>query len=541
MNWIVFGQQGTDNNEKVKKKQGHERKTRLIKQTQKTRHSRTMLNMLERMPVSARMCCALLLTVMMLISLVPQQAQAASTTFINPVAPYSSADPFVMKHTDGYYYFVHTSRNWDKIDISRSKTLTGIGNGESKTVFTKPTATCSGGSCYSNNIWAPELNYINGAWYLYFSAGSNDGNNANQRIWAIRNTSANPLQGSWSAPIKVNDSNDYWSIDQTVTSINGQLYMAWSQIAPGKPQEIAIAKMSSPTALVGKATIISSPTISWEKVGGDVNEAPAFLTHGSRVYLTYSASGCWTDDYKLGMLSASSSADLSLASSWSKGANPVFQKTSTVFGPGHNSFVKSPDGTEDWIVYHANDGTGQGCAEQRTTRIQKINWNGDTPVFGSPVTPGTAITRPSGEGTADIYYRIRNNNSGKVLAVLNASTADGADIIQWTYNGTGDQRWALDPTSDGYFQLRASHSGRLAGVTGASKDDGANVAQFTSSGSTSQQWKFNLVGNQFFEILNRNSGKLLDVTNGGTADGADVRQWADLNNTVQQWIFERVN
>lgn len=29
---------------------------------------------------------------------------------VHPVAPYSSADPQVMKHTDGYYYFVHTLR-----------------------------------------------------------------------------------------------------------------------------------------------------------------------------------------------------------------------------------------------------------------------------------------------------------------------------------------------------------------------------------------------------------------------------------------------
>jgi len=34
----------------------------------------------------------------------------------------------------------------------------------------------------------------------------------------------------------------------------------------------------------------------------------------------------------------------------------VFQRSNTngVYGPGHNGFFKSPDGTEDWIVYQAN-------------------------------------------------------------------------------------------------------------------------------------------------------------------------------------------
>ncbi|WCT54743.1 family 43 glycosylhydrolase [Paenibacillus kyungheensis] len=484
---------------------------------------------------------SVLVFVLLLLTVLPVQAQAASTTFINPVAPYSSADPFVMKHTDGYYYFVHTSQNWDKIDITRSSSLSGIGNGERKTVFTRSTANCIGANCYSSNIWAPELNYIDGAWYLYFSAGSSETGTPNQRMWVIKNTSANPLQGTWSAPIKLKDSNDWWSIDHTVANINGQLYIAWSQIAPNQPQQIAIAKMSSPTAIQGKATIISSPTYAWETSGGTVNEAPAFITHGSKVNLTFSASGCWTDDYKLGLLSANLTADLTVASNWTKSANPVFQKTNTVFGPGHNSFVKSPDGKEDWIVYHANDGSGQGCAEQRTTRIQKISWNGDTPVLGSPVSSATAVTRPSGEGTGDILYRIKNKNSSKVLAVFNASTAEGANILQWTYNGTGDQRWALDPVSGGFFNLRASHSGRLAGVTGASTADGADVAQFASTGATSQQWSFTPTQNQYFEIKNRNSGKLLDVTNGSLDDGGDVKQWSDLNNTIQQWIFERVN
>jgi GH43 family beta-xylosidase len=54
--------------------------------------------------------------------------------------------------------------------------------------------------------------------------------------------------------------------------------------------------------------------------------------------------------------------------------------------PGHNGFFKSPNGTEDWIVYHAwPTSAGQGAGGERSARAQKFTWNSDgTPNFGSP-------------------------------------------------------------------------------------------------------------------------------------------------------------
>jgi GH43 family beta-xylosidase len=83
-------------------------------------------------------------------------------------------------------------------------------------------------------------------------------------------------------------------------------------------------------------------------------------------------------------------------SSWVKNAAPVFAKTDKVFGPGHASFVKSPDGTEDWIVYHAAKYRGSG--PDRNIRIQRFDWNADgSPNFGQPVDPEIFLKVPSGE------------------------------------------------------------------------------------------------------------------------------------------------
>jgi GH43 family beta-xylosidase len=60
-------------------------------------------------------------------------------------------------------------------------------------------------------------------------------------------------------------------------------------------------------------------------------------------------------------------------------------RTMIVYAPGHNGFFKSPDGTEDWIVYHANNSASGGCDMNRSTRAQKFTWNPDgTPKLRRP-------------------------------------------------------------------------------------------------------------------------------------------------------------
>ena len=56
------------------------------------------------------------------------------------------------------------------------------------------------------------------------------------------------------------------------------------------------------------------------------------------------------------------------------------------------------DGKQDWIIYHANAKSQQGCGQFRSPRIQPFTWNSDgTPNFGEPVSTDTAIQKPSGQ------------------------------------------------------------------------------------------------------------------------------------------------
>jgi GH43 family beta-xylosidase len=313
-------------------------------------------------------------------------------TFTNPLLP-SGADPFSI-YKDGYYYYTNSTQN--NLVIWKTKNLANLATAEKKVVWTPPV-----GTSYSKELWAPEIHFINDKWYMYFAA--DNGKNDNHRMYVIENASKDPLQGEWVLKGQVKLPEDKWAIDADIFENKGQLYIIWSGWDGdlNGQQNIYISKMSNPWTAENLRTKISGSDFDWEKHGDlhdknnpphvNVNEGPQFLRHGNKVFVIYSASGCWTDFYALGLLQAPDSADLLNATSWKKSPQPVFKQSpeNKVFAPGHNSFFKSPNGKEDWILYHANGEPGQGCGGFRSPRAQKFTWNADgTPNFGTPVKTG---------------------------------------------------------------------------------------------------------------------------------------------------------
>jgi GH43 family beta-xylosidase len=342
-----------------------------------------------------------LLSFLLLLSL-RMWAQSAPDTFTNPLLP-AGADPWSL-YKDGYYYYMHTIGN--RLDLWKTRSLAGLKDAERKTIWTPPAT-----GPYSKDIWAPEIHFLAGKWYVYFAA--DDGHNKNHRLWVLENASPDPLQGTWEMKGKLADRTDKWAIDGSVFEHRGKLYLVWSgwEGDVNGRQDIYLARMKNPWTIKGKRVLLSKPTYPWERNGDiprqpgseepphvDVNEGPQVLRHDDKLFLVYSASGCWTDNYTLGMLTASARSKLRKPASWHKHPEPLFQPSpaDSVFAPGHNSFFKSPDGTEDWILYHANSEPGQGCGRFRSPRAQKFTWNADgTPNFGKPIPTSAALAIPS--------------------------------------------------------------------------------------------------------------------------------------------------
>jgi GH43 family beta-xylosidase len=334
---------------------------------------------------------------------------AASCTFTNPVA--GGADPWLELH-DGWYYMAQSKNPEGQpstIWVFRSRKLTDPMR-DSVKVWTSPAAGWN-----QTNVWAPEIRYVDGRWYVYYAAGRPGPRDAPfifQRAGVLRAAGADP-QGAWEelGPLDTGGdpathADDVWAIDFTVHRLNGQLYGFWSGWENNTPlartpQYIYVARMSNPWTVGGPRARISAPTESWERRvdptdGLDLNEGPQVLEHAGQVFVIYSTRESWTPAYRLGQLRLNGpSADPLQASSWTK-SGPVFAQANGVYGPGHNGFTKSPDGREDWIVYHAKVDTGPNW--NRVIRLQRFGWRADgSPDFGEPVASGVPLPLPSGE------------------------------------------------------------------------------------------------------------------------------------------------
>ncbi len=427
----------------------------------------------------------LLKKIILLIGIVASLQTEGQQTFTNPLLP-TGADPWCI-YNNGYYYYTNTTgRN---ITLWKTDNISNLDKAEKKVVFTPPP-----GTSYSNAVWAPELHLLNNKWYIYFAA--NNQRVAPHYMWVLENDSADPLQDNWKFKCKLQTPDDKWSIDGTVFDDNGQLYFLWSgwEGDINRQQNIYIAAMDNPWTIRGERILLSSPKLDWEMHGDlkndkgtehvNVNEAPQVLKHDNKILIIYSASGCWTDYYALGMLTTNTGSNFLDSATWTKSTQPVFKQSpeNSVYGTGHNCFFKSPDGREDWILYHANSLPGQGCGKTRSPRAQQFTWRTDgTPDFGTPVKEGQSLTAPSStsqtvspkkDGTAKKYTNplpvelgdpyVLKTKDGKYFMYgtsdvsINGFTAySSADLVNWKAEG---QVW-FHNNSNGWSDNKATWDG----------------------------------------------------------------------------------
>ena len=313
-------------------------------------------------------------------------ASASNRFFKNPVLAHGQ-DPWVIRWQTNY--FLCQSRD-DAVWINRAERLEDIGVDHWKCVWRAPS-----GTSFSKQVWAPELHWLQGKWYVYVAA--DNGDNATHRMYVLEGTAADP-QAPFTFKGKIATPDDHWAIDGTVLEMpEGKLYFIWSGWPGDRDgvQNLYIALMRNPWTISGERVCLSQPDHKWEQLDfPHINEGPETLWHDGKLFIIYSASAFWNDNYCLGQLTWTG-GDVMNPKSWVKHPEPVFARTDDVFGPGHCSFVKSPDGKEDWIVYHAHIGAG---TRQRDIRIQRFTWNADgSPDFGKPISPSVSLPVPSGE------------------------------------------------------------------------------------------------------------------------------------------------
>lgn len=481
---------------------------------------------------------------------------ATTSSYTNPINT-AGADPYVMLHTDGYYYFTRTLGN--RLDIWKSRSLTGIDLGERKTVWTRPSNL--------KDIWAPEIHHIDGKWYIYYTANTGCGDDC-RGVYVLENSSADPLQGEWIDRGKVNT--QYSGLDGTVFEHNGQnyfMYAAYEDWSGKHGSAVAIAPMSNPWTLEGENVILTKPDYDWEKKGMDVNEGAVILKRNGSIFLIFSASACWEDDYALGMLTASEDSNLLDPSSWTKSEQPVFSKSpeNGVYGPGHNSFVKSKDGTQDLIVYHGNNGPGQGCGP-RPTRVQSFSWNEDgSPDFGVPTNGPLAV--PSGDFQIEAEHgtpekanikEVEGASGGKVVNLNNTNSVmsiedvnvpeDGTYTLTIKYSNSAvpDAMQKVSVNGKPATKVSYPHTGskKFAEITMEVelKKGYKNTIQFTKGKHSVNIDYIELSGDNTFSVksgadyklINPNGGKALEVKGAAVNNDSPTQMANDLDGAISQ-------
>ncbi|WP_339157439.1 family 43 glycosylhydrolase [Paenibacillus sp. FSL W8-0186] len=374
-------------------------------------------------------------------------------TFKNPLIDMDTPDPSVV-YKDGYYYMTFTHHGTD-VMVMKSRTI-DFKQAEKKVVWYPPIDTM-----YSANLWAPEIQYIRGKWYIYFAA--DDGQNENHRMYALEAAGDDPL-GEYEFKGQITDETNKWAIDGLAMEHEGQLYFVWSgwEGDVNIRQNTYIAPMSDALTISGPRVMLSSPDQEWEMAGGPpyIQEGQAILYRDGRVFIVYSGAGSWTPFYSLGLLALKEGGDPLQPEDWERATGPLMtmDEEAGVYGPGHNSFVKSPDGTEDWIVYHGTTSPTDGW-NNRKARVQRITWNEQgLPELGKPLSLETAIPLPSGSGVYLAKHALRDGDRlsfGKFAAAVPAEMP----LLVHYKNETGATRtlevWVND-TKAGSIQLPAT-------------------------------------------------------------------------------------
>ncbi|MET9225729.1 family 43 glycosylhydrolase [Lentzea sp. NPDC003310] len=445
---------------------------------------------------------------------VPQAAAAPAVRYTNPIAE-RRADPHIFKHTDGFYYFTATVPEYDRIVLRRATTIQGLASAPETVIWRKH----SSGEMAAH-IWAPEIHFVNGRWYVYFAAGRSDD------IWRIRmyvleSSSANPLSGTWTERGRITTPWDTFSLDASTFVHNGTRYLTWAQQEPGiaTNSNVYLARMgSTPWTITGAVTRLTVPTLAWETRGYKVAEGPSVLQRNGRIFLTYSASA--TDaNYCLGLLTASASADLLNPASWSKSPSPVFATNAATgqYGPGHNSFTVSEDGTSDVLVYHDRnyrDISGDPLNDpNRRTRVQKVYYRVDgTPDFGVPVPDGPTPVRLRTYSSPDRFVR-----HWEYRARVEAGVSPLADSQFKVVTGlAGSGAVSLESTNfPGYFLRHRNNE------LWVERNDGStlfrNDASFTQRAGLAASSAVSFESVNFPGLYLRNTGGLLNLQAAGDA------------------------
>ena len=219
---------------------------------------------------------------------------------------------------------------------------------------------------------------------------------------------------------------------------------------------------------------------------------------------------------------------------------------------------QNKEDAQKWIIQKNNDGTYSiisrcnglyvdvyNAVAANGTNIQMCNSNGlnaqKFKLEKVAENPGTPSIPEGTQSVEDGKYIIRSAiNSNYVLDVANASTANGANIQLYQYNGTAAQQFNIQYLGDGLYKILASHSNKSMDVKDASKNIGANVQQCEQNKEDAQKWIIQKNNDGTYSIISKCNGLYVDVYNAVAANGTNIQMCDGNGLNAQKFKLEKV-
>lgn len=241
------------------------------------------------------------------------------------------ADPFIMLHENVYYAY-GTNAN-DGIEVYTSDDL--------KEWQKMPELALHKDNSYGGKwFWAPEVYYVNGKFYMYYSAEEHI-------CVAVADSPLGPFKQAIQKPMLEGEK----TIDNSLfIDDDGKAYLFFDRFNDGL--NIWVAELEEDLMTIKIETLHPCIHVSqeWEQVWPRVNEGAFVVKHNGIYYMTYSANSYESPFYGIGCATATE-----IFGEWTKyPGNPLLQKPGNLVGVGHSAMFWDKGG-DLRIVFHAHN------------------------------------------------------------------------------------------------------------------------------------------------------------------------------------------
>lgn len=463
-----------------------------------------------------------LLSLLVHILLVGHQTAAAQTSISRKEDWYpvwdmtgdlTAHDPSIAQE-DGVWWVFHTGEGLQVKSSPDGRTWT-----QRETVFKVPLTWWKqyAPNMRYNDVWAPDIEWYNGRWWLYYSV-SEFGKNTS----AIGLASAPSIAGGeWvDHGVVIHSSllSAYNAIDPNLfLDRNGDPWLVFGSWFSG----IQVVRLDKET--MKPVDLGSVKTIARRRVGGQARgiEGPIITYRDGYYYLFASTDHCCQNirsDYKI-VVGRSNNVEGPYVD---KNGIDLLNGGGTVIDAG-NARYNGVGGQDVWenrlLVRHGYDQTIRGL---HVLLISELDWDEE----GWPVVC---------ENEMNGFYMIQNKATGKYLTIDFNSTSVGARATLGEDSGYASFDWQIYRKEEGFYRIQSRHSLNYLEVAGASTDAGAAIRLGSYENQAQRLWQLSSDDGEYYRITNKSSGMSLEALEDPVSGRPLVAQAVDSGTDSQLW------